>query len=143
MKNRTYFLIAFIPAFALTAGTISAESKKKKPFFFSDGQKAHVMQMDSDFPVEQLEKEGVEIHTLKEMQDQQEVLPPHLQSQLFRESKLDGIVREWSGLEKDRLCLRVENQSVEEVAARYEGKLPVEQLAKLKKLISLYRSEKR
>lgn len=142
MKNRTYFLIAFIPAFALTAGTISADNKKK-PFFFSDGQKAHVIQMDSDFPIEQLEKEGVEVHSLKKMQEQQEVLPPHLQSQLFREAKLDGYVKEWSGLEKDRLCLRVENQSPAEVAARYEGKIPVENLAQLKRLISQYRLEKR
>ncbi len=143
MKNRTYFLLAFIPAFALSAGSIFAEGKKGKSFLFADGQKAHVLQMDPDFPVEQLEREGVEVHTLKAMQDHQEVLPGYLQSRFLREAKLDSYVLDWSGFEKDRLLLRAENQSPEEVAARYEGKLPVESISKLKRIIAQYRAGKK
>jgi hypothetical protein len=142
MKNRTYFLLAFLPAFALSAGKISAESKKTKAHQTSDAQKPHVIQMDPDFPIDQLKSNGIETHSLKNMQATQEVLPPYLQSKFLREAKLDSYVKEWSGFEKDRLCLRVEHQSPDEVAARYEGKIPLEPITKLKKIIAQYRTEK-
>jgi hypothetical protein len=142
MKNRTYFLLAFLPAFALTAGKISAESKKAKSFPYSDGQKPHVIQMDPDFPIEQLKSDGIETHSLKNIQSTQEVLPPYLQSKLLREAKLDSYVKDWSGFEKDRFCLRVEYQKPEEVVSRYDGKIPLEPIAKLKNLISQYRADK-
>jgi hypothetical protein len=143
MKNRSYFLLAFIPAFALSAGSIFAEGKKGKSFLFADGQKAHVLQMDPDFPAEQLEREGVKVHTLKNVQESQEVLPVYLQSRFLREAKLDSYVLDWSGFEKDRLCLRAEHQNPDEVVARYDGKLPLESITKLKQLIAQHRAGKK
>jgi len=106
------------------------------------GQEAHIIQLDEDFPIEELEAEGAATHSLAALPSNSEALPPAIQDRFFRESGLDSLVADWSGFDRDRLALRCEHQDPEEVSGRYEHKLPKVALSKLKALIKAYRNGK-
>lgn len=123
-------------AFANT--TFGAPAKKRAPNSGA-GQTPHALQMDEDFPIGSLQQEGVTLHPSSEIGSQNQMLSPQLQEQFFQEAGLAEFVKKWDGLEKDRLALRVENQAPEEVAARYQGRLPEAAIRKLKSIIESYR----
>jgi hypothetical protein len=124
---------------ALVNPTFAAPAQKRSPNSGATGQTPHAIQMDEDFPVEALEKEGVVVHPLSENAGRSEMLSPNLQDQFFHEAGLSEFTKGWDGFEKDRLALRVENQDPKEVATRYEGRLPEPALRKLKSIIQHYR----
>jgi hypothetical protein len=116
----------------LLNGSAHAEPKK--------GQEAHVLQMDSDFPLEDLEGLGTTLHPLSEMSAREEMLPPNLQEQFFREAGLSPFIIGWDVFDKDRLALRAENQTANEVAARYEGKIPTAAIQAYQSLVRKHRA---
>jgi hypothetical protein len=116
----------------LLNGSAQAEPKK--------GQEAHVLQMDSDFPLEDLEGLGTTLHPLSEMSEKEELLTPNLQEQFFQEAGLSPFVKGWDVFDKDRLALRAENQTASEVAARYEGKIPTAAIQAYQYLVRKHRA---
>ena len=104
------------------------------------GQEAHVLQMDSDFPIEDLENLGITVHPLSEMNANEETLPTGLQEQFFQTAGLSQFVIGWDSLEKDRLALRAENQTAAEVSNRYEGRIPVTAISAYQALVRKHRA---
>lgn len=131
------FLI-FVSLFLVQTTAWSAGNERAR----KTGQEAHIIQLDEDFPIEELETEGAATHSLAALPSKSEALPPAVQDRFFRESGLDSFVADWSGFDRDRLALRSEHQDPEEVSGRYEHKLPKAALSKLKALIKAYRSGK-
>jgi hypothetical protein len=111
----------------------ASEAKSRKPAE-NEGQTPYVLQMDEDFPIEQLEGKGLELYPL-DKKHQEETLPAPLQEEFIRESGLEEYVKGWDGFEKDRLFLRAEHQSASEVAKRYDGKIPETAIRRLQGLI--------
>lgn len=122
---------------------LSFAAEKKRHPTPTDGQRAHIIQMDEDFPIDELAGEGVDLHPLSEVGKDEEMLPVDVQERFFRQAGLDAYVKGWDALDRDRLAMRTEHQSPEEAAGRYEGKIPLPQFVKLKNLINKYRAEQK
>ena len=110
-----------------------SEGKSRKPAE-NEGQTPYVLQMDEDFPIDQLEGKGLELYPLDKKRPE-ETLPAPLQEEFIRESGLEDYVKGWDGFEKDRLFLRAEHQSAAEVAKRYDGIIPEAAIRRLQGLI--------
>lgn len=132
-------ILLLFACFALVSPALGAPSKKREPSSGAAGQTPHALQMDEDFPIEQLQQEGAVVHPLSGVGSSSQMLSPNLQDQFFHEAGLGEFVKNWDGFEKDRLALRAENQEPKDVAARYEGRLPEQAIRKLKTIIKEYR----
>jgi hypothetical protein len=102
----------------------------------------HVLQMDEDFPIEELQQKNLTIHPLSEIHSKSETLPVSELHKLFQKSGLSSFVQGWSGLELDLLALRCEKQEPQKVVEKYEKKIPLEAIEKFKSLAIKYRMER-
>ncbi len=98
----------------------------------------HILQMDEDAPVDQLEAPGVRVHRLADPLPPSEMLPPDERNRLIHKLNLEEATADWDALEKNLLFLRAERESIERLRARY-SEIPLSTLRALREEIRLYR----
>lgn len=125
--------------FLLTPIAFASAPEARKPSSAGD---VHVMQMDEDFPIDSLKGEGVTTHSIADINSQSEALPVSVQKRFFHQAGLTATVADWSGFDQDRFSLRCEHQDAQEVADRYDGKIPLKKIQKFRSLVLEYRAER-
>jgi hypothetical protein len=101
----------------------------------------HVLQMDEDFPVEDVAGEGLTIHHLHEVNANSETLPMPVLHRLFQKSGLAPYIKDWGALEQDLLALRCEKHESGRVFEKYEKKIPQDAIEKFQVLVKKHRME--
>ncbi len=134
MLYATYLLLSLLlPASAHCQANNNKPAKDVDP-----PSQIHIMQMDEDAPMDQVEAPGVQVHRLADPSPNPEMLPQDERDRLIHKLNLEEATADWDALEKNLLFLRAERESVEELRARYNG-ISASTLRALREEIRFYR----
>ena len=97
----------------------------------------HVQQLDADFPVEELESEGLSVGRLGEANYSRGLPPMAEQRRMLHQAGLD-FVSDWDGLEQD-LFFGLVGENVDRSIEKYKNRAPANGIRKLRRLFDEYR----
>lgn len=97
----------------------------------------HVQQLDADFPVEELETQGISVDRLGEDNHAHGLPPVAEQRRMLREAGLEAVLN-WDGLDQD-LFFGLVGENPSRSIEKYQGRVPADGIRKLHRLIQNYR----
>lgn len=132
---KTYLLIiAFL-------APLPAAAKKRAPAEARPANHAHIMQLDEDFPIDELDEDpDVEVHRLGDA-DPYALPPVSIQKGMLRAAGLESVLG-WDPVERDIFFGMAGESDLAFVAKKYEGRVSADSIRRLRREIEGYRAQK-
>lgn len=133
---------------ALRESRTASEEKEKpapkpapraNPVEFETGP--HVQQLDADFPVEELEGNGITVDRLGEANYSHGLPPMAEQRRMLHQAGLEFVLN-WDGLDQD-LFFGLVGENLDRSLEKYKTRAPADGIRKLRRLIDEYRRAER